>query len=72
MAKLKITETVLRDAHQSLLATRMSMDDMRPILSTMDKIGFYSAECWGGIRLGERDNFASACVAGEAEKDICG
>ncbi|MBD5130661.1 MAG: oxaloacetate decarboxylase subunit alpha [Ruminococcaceae bacterium] len=48
MAKLKITETVLRDAHQSLLATRMSMDDMRPILSTMDKIGFYSAECWGG------------------------
>ncbi len=48
MAKLKITETVLRDAHQSLLATRMSMDDMKPILSTMDKIGFYSAECWGG------------------------
>ena len=33
MAKLKITETVLRDAHQSLLATRMSMDDMRPILT---------------------------------------
>ncbi len=48
MAKLKITETVLRDAHQSLLATRMSMDDMLPILSTMDKVGFYSAECWGG------------------------
>lgn len=48
MAQLKITETVLRDAHQSLLATRMTLDDMRPILSTMDKIGFYSAECWGG------------------------
>lgn len=48
MPKLKITETILRDAHQSLLATRMSMDDMKPILSTMDKIGFYSAECWGG------------------------
>lgn len=48
MAKLKITETVLRDAHQSLLATRMSMDDMRPILPTIDKMGFYSAECWGG------------------------
>ena len=47
MAKLKITETVLRDAHQSLLATRMSMDDMRPILPEIDKIGFYSAECWG-------------------------
>ncbi len=48
MAKIKITETVLRDAHQSLLATRMSTDEMRPILSTMDKIGFYSVECWGG------------------------
>ena len=48
MAKLKITETVLRDAHQSLLATRMSIDEMRPILSEMDKVGFYSAECWGG------------------------
>ena len=48
MAKLKITETVLRDAHQSLLATRMSMDDMREMLPEIDKIGFYSAECWGG------------------------
>ncbi|MDE7234941.1 MAG: oxaloacetate decarboxylase subunit alpha, partial [Ruminiclostridium sp.] len=48
MAKVKITETVLRDAHQSLIATRMRMDEMRPILSTIDKVGFYSAECWGG------------------------
>ncbi len=48
MAKVKITETVLRDAHQSLLATRMTMDEMRPILSTMDKVGFHSVECWGG------------------------
>ncbi len=48
MGKLKITETVLRDAHQSLLATRMSLDDMRPILSEIDKVGFYSSECWGG------------------------
>lgn len=48
MAKVKITETVLRDAHQSLIATRMSLDEMLPILSTMDKIGFYSCECWGG------------------------
>lgn len=48
MAKIKITETVLRDAHQSLLATRMSMDDMRPILGEMNKVGFYSVECWGG------------------------
>ena len=48
MAKIKITETVLRDAHQSLIATRMTMDEMLPILGTMDKIGYYSAECWGG------------------------
>ncbi|MDO5125492.1 MAG: oxaloacetate decarboxylase subunit alpha [Ruminococcus sp.] len=48
MAKLNITETVLRDAHQSLIATRMSIDEMKPILSQMDKIGFYSAEVWGG------------------------
>ncbi len=48
MAKLRITETVLRDAHQSLIATRMSIDEMRPILAKMDEIGFYSAEVWGG------------------------
>ncbi|MCD8095257.1 MAG: oxaloacetate decarboxylase subunit alpha [Ruminococcus sp.] len=48
MGKLKITETVLRDAHQSLIATRMSLDEMKPIMSEMDKIGFHSAEVWGG------------------------
>ncbi len=48
MGKVKITETVLRDAHQSLIATRMTMDEMLPILSTMDKVGYYSVECWGG------------------------
>lgn len=48
MAKVKITETVLRDAHQSLLATRMRMDEMLPILPEMNKAGFYSVECWGG------------------------
>ena len=48
MAKVKITETVLRDAHQSLIATRMSTADMLPILPAMDKCGFYSVECWGG------------------------
>lgn len=46
--KIKITETGLRDAHQSLLATRMLTSDMLPILEKMDKIGFYSLECWGG------------------------
>ena len=49
MAKpIKITEVVLRDAHQSLLATRMTMDEMRPILAEMDKIPYFSVECWGG------------------------
>ena len=46
--KLGITETVLRDAHQSLIATRMSIDEMKPIMQEMDKIGFHSAEVWGG------------------------
>ncbi len=45
---VKITETILRDAHQSLIATRMSMDEMLPILPAMDEVGFYSAEVWGG------------------------
>ncbi len=48
MARIGITETVLRDAHQSLIATRMSMDDMLPMLEDLDKIGFHSLECWGG------------------------
>ena len=48
MAKVKICETVLRDAHQSLVATRMTMDQMAPILEQMDKVGYYSLEAWGG------------------------
>ena len=46
--KIGITETVLRDAHQSLLATRMPIEDMLPILEKMDKVGYHSIECWGG------------------------
>ena len=48
MAKVKITETVLRDAHQSLIATRMPSSEMEPILDTMDQIGYNTVECWGG------------------------
>ena len=48
MAKVKITETVLRDAHQSLIATRMTTAEMLPILEDMDKIGYHSIEAWGG------------------------
>lgn len=45
---VKIMETVLRDAHQSLMATRMTTDQMLPIIEKMDKVGYYSVECWGG------------------------
>ncbi|WP_462363200.1 pyruvate carboxylase subunit B, partial [Pyramidobacter porci] len=46
--RVEITETVLRDAHQSLMATRMSLDDMLPVLDQMDEIGYHSLEVWGG------------------------
>ena len=45
---VKITETVLRDAHQSLIATRMTTEQMLPIIDKMDKVGYHSVECWGG------------------------
>jgi len=45
---LKLTELVLRDAHQSLLATRLRLDDMLPMLSKLDQIGYWSMESWGG------------------------
>lgn len=46
--KVGFTETVLRDAGQSLIATRLSFDKMEPILKTIDQAGYYSVECWGG------------------------
>ena len=48
MKQVRFTETVLRDASQSLVATRMRFDQFEPILKTMDEAGFYSVECWGG------------------------
>ena len=45
---IKITETILRDAHQSLIATRMPTEIMLPILSKLDQVGYHSLECWGG------------------------
>ncbi len=48
MSKISITETVLRDANQSLIATRMPFSEIEPILGKMDKAGYYSLECWGG------------------------
>lgn len=47
-AKLGITDVILRDAHQSLFATRMRLDDMLPIAAELDKVGFWSLESWGG------------------------
>ena len=48
MAKVMITDTILRDAHQSQAATRMRTEDMLPACEILDKIGYYSLECWGG------------------------
>ena len=48
MRKINFTETVLRDANQSLIATRLPYDKFESILETMDKAGYYSAEVWGG------------------------
>ncbi len=45
---IKITETILRDAHQSLIATRMTTEQMLPIIDKLDKVGYNSVECWGG------------------------
>ena len=48
MSKVYLTETVLRDANQSLIATRMPFEDFAPVLSKLDECGYYSLECWGG------------------------
>lgn len=45
---VKITETILRDAHQSLIATRMTTEQMLPVIEKMDKVGYHAVECWGG------------------------
>ncbi len=48
MADVKITDTILRDAHQSLIATRMKLEEMLPIAEKLDNVGFYALEVWGG------------------------
>ena len=48
MSKVKITETVLRDAHQSLIATRMTTDEMLPMIEMLDDVGYNALEAWGG------------------------
>ena len=48
MGKVRITETILRDAHQSLIATRMTLNEMLPAIEMLDNIGYNALECWGG------------------------
>jgi len=46
--KITVTDTILRDAHQSLIATRMRTEDMLPICDKLDRVGYWSLEVWGG------------------------
>jgi oxaloacetate decarboxylase alpha subunit len=48
MTTIKVTETILRDAHQSLIATRMTTEEMIPVLESLDAVGYHALECWGG------------------------
>lgn len=47
MSKVYVTDVILRDAHQSLIATRMRTEDMLPACAMLDDIGYWSLECWG-------------------------
>ena len=51
---VKIVETTLRDAHQSQIATRMTTEQMLPIVDKLDKVGYHAVECWGGATFDAR------------------
>jgi oxaloacetate decarboxylase alpha subunit len=59
--KIELTETVLRDAHQSLLATRMRTDDMLPIAAKLDRVGYWSLETWGGATFDAALRYLKEC-----------
>ena len=59
--KIELTETVLRDAHQSLLATRMRTEDMLPVADKLDRVGFWSLEMWGGATFDAALRFLKEC-----------
>ncbi|MGI6544418.1 MAG: oxaloacetate decarboxylase subunit alpha [Limnochordia bacterium] len=59
--RLKITETILRDAHQSLLATRMSTNDMLEVAEGLDQVGYHSLEVWGGATFDSALRFLNEC-----------
>ena len=57
MSKVKITETSLRDGHQSLMATRMTTAEMLPIIETMDKAGYHAMEVWAVQHMMRQSDF---------------
>src|SRR3989337_4474627 len=59
--KVELPETVLRDAHQSLLATRMRTEDMLPIAEKLDQVGFWSVEMWGGATFDAALRYLKEC-----------
>ena len=59
---VKIVETILRDAHQSLIATRMTTEQMMPIVEKMDKVGYHAVECWGGATFDASLRFLESSV----------
>ena len=63
--QLSITETILRDAHQSLIATRMTTEQMLPIVEKMDQVGYHSVECWGGATFDASLTFPERRSVGE-------
>ena len=58
---VKIVETILRDAHQSQIATRMTTEQMLPIVDKLDKVGYHAVECWGGATLSSLSTIGSIC-----------
>ena len=64
---VKVVETILRDAHQSLIATRMSTEQMLPIIDKLDKVGYYAVECWGGATF----DFVSFVTASKTQSFRC-
>src|SRR3954470_16028070 len=73
---IEVTDLILRDAHQSLMATRMAMEDMVPACEDLDNAGYWSLECWGGatfdscIRFLNEDPWERLRTAAETGMDV--
>ena len=68
MAKVKIMETILRDAHQSQAATRMTIEEMLPVCDKLDKAGYYALEAWGGATFDSCLRYLNEDPCGNCEK----